>query len=262
MAQPSPPPYRLLAQHYDKLFALFRSPLDDAREHILARILPRVQVACDLACGTGITALRLARQGIRMYATDLAPMMCRLTREKVRRAALPIRVLRADMRSFRLPEPVDLVTCEGDALNHVPRRPDLRRVAKAVHRALRPGGHFYFDVNNSFGFARYWSGAVWFEEEGVVMVMRNGHNRGATRAWSDIEWFLQDGKCWRRHRERVDEVCWEADEIRRVFTEAGFDRIRAWDAAPFFRGAQSESGEEPLVSPGCRTFYLARKPRA
>jgi SAM-dependent methyltransferase len=247
-------PYRWLAQYYDELFSSFRFPIDAARERVLGRILPHVETACDLACGTGTTALILARKGINVYAVDLSLLMCRLAREKARCARLPVRVLRADMRSFRLPESVDLITCEYDALNHVPRRADLRMVAKAVKRALRPGGHFFFDVNNSLGFERYWSGTVWFEKPTVALVMRNGHNRQADRAWSDIEWFIRDGACWRRRHERVEEVCWDSDEIRRIFQETGFDQLRAWDAAPFFK-------DNPLVGPGCRTVYLARKSR-
>ena len=247
-------PYRWVAQHYDLMFGSSRSPIDVARERVLSRILPRVATACDLACGTGTTALQLARKGIKMYAVDLSPHMCRLARAKAARAHLPVRVLRADMRSFRLPETVDLITCEYDALNHVPQQADLRRVAKAVERALRPGGHFFFDVNNSPGFKRYWSGNVWFERPGVVLVMRGGHTPPADRAWIDIEWFIRDGACWRRHRERVEEVSWSSVEIRRTLREAGFDQVRGWDAAPFFKN-------NPLIRLGCRTVYLARKAR-
>jgi SAM-dependent methyltransferase len=196
----------------------------------------------------------LVRKRIRMYAVDLSPMMCRLARDEAKRARLPLRVIRADMRNFRLPESVDLVTCEFDALNHVPRRTDLHRVAKAVARALRPGGHFYFDVNNALAFDRYWTGNVWLEKPSVAMVMRNGHDRPAERAWCDIEWFVREGRHWRRHHERVEEVCWNSAEIRLVLRRSGFDQVRAWDAAPFWKN--------PRLRSGCRTIYLAHKAAA
>ena len=256
--------YRHLAQFYDEFFSSLRYPIDAARERTLRGILPRVETACDLACGTGVTALRLASSGISMYAVDLSPQMCRFVRAKARRARLPVRVIRADMRSFKLSEPVDLITCEFDALNHIPRRADLTRVAKSVQRALRPGGHFLFDVNNSLGFERYWTGTVWLEKRGVVMVMRNGHNRQASQAWCDIDLFIREGSCWKRRHERVEEVCWDSDEIHRVFKQAGFDQIRAWDAAPFFKdisNLKQRDGSIPLLTPGCRTFYLVCKSR-
>ena len=245
-------PYRWLARYYDEVFSASRSPIDRARERILGGILPRVERACDLACGTGTTAVTLARKGITMYAVDLSTDMCRLAREKAKRAGLAICVLRGDMRSFRLPQPVDLITCEYDALNHVPQRADLRKVARAVERALRPGGYFFFDVNNSLGFKRYWTGTLWVEKPRVVLIMRNGHNPQADRAWVDVEWFIRDGNRWQRKHEHVEEVCWTQEEIRRTLREAGFDQIRAWDATPFFQG-------HPLIRRGCRTVYLARK---
>ena len=247
-------PYRWLAQYYDEIFAAARLPMDAARERLLKEIFPGVAAACDLACGTGTTALLLARKGIATYAVDLSPVMCRLAREKAARAGLPVRVIHADMRSFRLPEPVDLVTCEFDAVNHVPRAEDLRQVARSVARALRPGGHFFFDVNNARGFARYWTGAAWFETPAVAVAMRNGHSPDARRAWCDLEWFIRKGSLWQRRHERVNEVCWAAAELRHTLRQAGFGRVRAWDAAPFFK-------HNPRIGPGCRTVYLARKTR-
>jgi SAM-dependent methyltransferase len=244
--------YLWLAKYYDELFSSLREPLNASRDSVLNRVMPHVKSACDLACGTGSTALSLASQHVRTYAVDLSPTMCRLAREKAAKSGLRVKVIEADMRSFRLPSAVDLITCEGDAINHVPRQSDLRRVARAVGRALRPGGHFYFDLNNACGFRRYWSGTGWFENPGVAVLMRNGHNPEASKAWSDIDWFIRDGSCWRRHSERVEEVCWNAEEIVRTFQENGFDRLQTWDAAPFWKG-------NPLVSRGCRTIYLARK---
>lgn len=245
-------PYHYLAEYYDKVFTFHVGWFAAAREGVLGPILPQVEVACDLACGTGTTALMLARRGIRMYGVDLSPAMCRLAREKARRQRLPLRVLRGDMRRFRLPEPVDLLTCEADAINHVPRKSDLARVAKAVARALRPSGHFYFDVNTRLAFERVWPRTWWIEKQGVAAAMCGGSEPGRGKAWSDVEWFIQEGRLWRRRHERVEEICWTRAEILGALRGAGFDRIRAWDAAPFF-------DNDPNMRRGYRTFYLARK---
>jgi SAM-dependent methyltransferase len=248
-------PYRLLARYYDTFFESLRDPLHAARECVLGPIRRDIKSGCDLACGTGTTAVELAQAGIRMYAVDLSAGMCRLARDKARRAGVPLRVIQGDMRSFRLPQPVDLVICEFDALNHVPERGDLGRVAKAVARALDPEGWFYFDVNNALGFRTFWSDDVWFERPGVAMVMRNRHSRKGDRGWSDIEWFIRRGRHWHRQHEYVEEICWTAAEIRRALRDAGFERVLAWDATPFFGG-------NPLIRPGCRTVWLGRKSRS
>lgn len=245
-------PYRWLAEHYDRLFLPYRGPFAAARAHALGRLLPSLESACDLACGTGTTALEFARQGLRTYGVDLSPVMCRLAREKARKAGLPLLVLSIDMRRFRLPQRVQLVTCEYDALNHVPRKEDLQQVARAVARALEPGGWFFFDVNNRKAFVRYWTGTVWVEQDGLVMVLRSDHDAAGDRAWSDVEWFVREGRHWRRHSERVEEVCWSGAEIRTALRLAGFDSVRAWDALRFFPG-------DPRMRAGCRTFYLARR---
>ena len=248
-------PYRWLAEYYDKLFTFHLSWFEAARQRLLGRILPRLESACDLACGTGTTALLLAAKGIKMFAVDLSPAMCRLARQKARRARLPLSVFRADMRSFRLPEPVDLVLCEFDALNHVPRKADLARVARAVARALRPSGYFYFDVNNHLAFEKIWPGTWWIEKPGVALVMHGGYDRRRDKGWSDVEWFIREGRRWRRHRERVEQVCWTPAEIRRTLREAGFDQVRAWDATPFMK-------TDPSIRPGYRTFCLARRAKS
>lgn len=155
-----PEPYRWLADYYDVVFPPNESPMRRVRDTVLKDIMPSVRSACDLACGTGETALAFASAGIETFAVDVSPTMCRLVREKVARERLVVEVIPGDMRSFRLPHAVDLVTCESDALNHVGTKGDLMRVARAVARALRPGGHFLFDVNNAHGFKRYWTGNV------------------------------------------------------------------------------------------------------
>jgi len=242
--------YRWLAQYYDHLFE-FRRPFTVARKCVLGPVMSQVQTACDLACGTGTHAIELAQKGIRVFAVDLSPDMCRIARSKVRQAKLPVTVIEADMRTFRLPKPVDLVTCEFDAINHVPHKKDLKRVAKAVARALQPGGIFAFDVNNRLSFEQIWPQNWFIDKDPVAIIVHGDHQPGADRAYSDVEIFIRKGKTWTRHYDRVEEVCWSAAEIEAALTEAGFDELRAWDAAPFFNDA--------FTPPGNRTFWRARK---
>ncbi len=224
---------------------------ESARAKLLGCILPQVKAACDLACGTGTTAVALARSGIKMYAVDLSPTMCRLARQKAEKAGVSLQVLRADMRNFELPEPADLVLSEFDAINHVPRNVDLGLVAASAARALRPGGYFYFDVNTRLAFKKLWPRAWWIEQPDFALVLHGGYDRARDKAWTNAEWFFREGRHWRRRKERVEQVCWGAIEIRSVLLKAGFDRIRAFDGMPFLR-------HSPGMRRGCRTFYLAR----
>jgi SAM-dependent methyltransferase len=245
--------YRWLAKYYDLLFE-FRRPFESARRRILEPLLPRVASACDLCCGTGALALQFAAAGVESFAVDLSAEMCRITRQKARNAGLEVRVIQEDMRRFRLPHPVDLVTCEFDALNHVPRKRDLPRVLRCAAAALRPGGHFVFDVNNRLAFERVWPLAWFLEKDPVAVVMHGGHKPGTDRAWSDVEWFIRKGRNWTRRHEHIEEVCWSAGEISDSLAAAGFDNIRSWDAAPFFNDRHTR--------PGYRTFWRARKAAA
>ena len=249
---PANKPYRWLAEHYDTFFDFHREWFQSARNRILARVWPGLDSACDLACGTGTVALTLAARGLRTYAVDLSPRMCRLARAKARAAGASVRVIQADMREFQLPSPVGLVLCNGDAVNHLPRPQDLPRVARAVARALRPGGHFFFDVNNWKAFERIWPQTTLLEAPGVALVMRGSFDRAGRRGITESDWFLQDQRSshWTRHHERLEEVCWTPGEVRQTLRAAGFQTVRSFDSFCY--------AEPGLTQPGCRTFYLAR----
>jgi ubiquinone/menaquinone biosynthesis C-methylase UbiE len=146
------PPYSVFAEFYDQIAAPLRAPNLRAREEILLPLLrpesrtpnPEPRVFCDLCCGTGTTALEFARRGLRVYGVDGSRDMLKVARAKFAKAGLRVETIHADMRTFRLPETVNLITCEFDAINHVKHKRDLEAVARAVARALRPGGKFFF----------------------------------------------------------------------------------------------------------------------
>jgi SAM-dependent methyltransferase len=248
----SKPPYTLLARFYDEMVGDAAERNRHARGKLLADVLPRVRSACDLGCGTGSTAIELARQGPKVFAIDLAPHMCRRAREKARRAQVPVRVRCADMRHFRLPEPVDLVLSEFNPLNHLPRKSDLGPTFRAVARALRPGGHFCFDLNTHRSLQEQYPSTHWIETRDYCVIIHGGFGPRRDKAWLEFEWFLPEGKGWRRYRERVVETCWSDAEIRRALRAAAFRKIRSWDGTQ----VRPPSPEQRV---GYDTYYLAQK---
>ena len=102
----------------------------------------RVEFALDLACGTGVLCRILKEQGIRSRGMDFSEGMIAIAREAD--PTIPYDV--ADMTRYRPAERFDLVTCTGDALNHIPDIADVEKIFENVYAYLARGGHFIFDL--------------------------------------------------------------------------------------------------------------------
>jgi SAM-dependent methyltransferase len=243
-----------LAQIYDRIFGGYRAKVwEQARQRWLGKVLPRVRSICDLGCGTGEAALAHARRGYKVLAVDLSPDMCRTVREKARRAGLPVRVLQADMRSFRLREPVDLITAEYAVLNHARNDGDLRRVMRAVARALRPGGYFYSDITHRQGLKQVWTGTQWFDLPELFLAKSGGYDSKRGRGWIELVWFTYHRGAWNRCQDRIEAVAWSKAAVVRALRAAGFAGIETHDPATLIRVA-------PLNRRGSKTFFLAQMP--
>ncbi len=224
-------PYALLARFYDRLVPGVNGMNRHARKRVLGRLLERPLVVCDLACGSGDTAIDLARAGHTVHAVDSSAVFLRTVREKAARARLRVRTHRADMRSFRLPVLVDLLLCEFAALNNLENRRDLARVFRCAARALRAGGKFAFDVNTLHAFETQVPKGEWMEQGEFKLVMHGRSEDGGRRAPLHLEWFLPERGRFRHVRETIVHSGWTEKEIRRELAKAGFGRVRTFDGA-------------------------------
>lgn len=105
-------------------------------------IMPKTSM--DLACGTGVLCRILREQGIHAAGMDFSEGMIRIARESS--PEIPYDV--ADMITYRPKTQFDLVTCTGDALNHIMALSDVEKIFRNVYAYTTPGGYFVFDILN------------------------------------------------------------------------------------------------------------------
>jgi SAM-dependent methyltransferase len=248
-------PYWLVSRFYDELWPRRSYAWRMARRRLLAPVLKRSRAICELGCGTGTNSIEFARRGLKVFALDLSADMCRLTREKARKKRVKLVVMQADMRTFRLPEPVDCIASEWGPLNHLRRKADLLKVTRAVARALRPGGYFYFDLHQR-RFFEGWTEPMIFENRRFLLVKQGGYLPQLRRGWAEFTFFIPDSRgTWARHTDLFIQVHWSHAQVIRALRQAGFNSIRLFDF--------HDLDASPSARPGARsvrTMYLARKP--
>ena len=104
----------------------------------------RVERSMDLACGTGVLCEILAAQGIEASGMDFSDGMIEIARQRNPRFHYDV----ADMITYRPETRFDLVTCTGDALNHIMDIENVGKIFRNVYDYLAEGGYFIFDLLN------------------------------------------------------------------------------------------------------------------
>lgn len=161
-------------------------------------IKPRTSM--DLACGTGILCEILHGSGIRASGMDFSSGMIEIARQGTPDIYYDV----ADMITFRPEAQFDLVTCTGDALNHIADLSDVTQIFRNVYAYTSEGGYFIFDILNenevstSEPFEMDFSETVrvWFQmtrpEEKQVNLKIRVYENGALRFEENIRETIHD----------------------------------------------------------------------
>ena len=102
------------------------------------------KTSMDLGCGTGILCEILQNSGIQAAGMDFSSGMIEIARQGNPEIVYEV----ADMITFCPDKQFDLVTCTGDALNHIRQLPDIGKIFANVYRYTSRGGYFIFDILN------------------------------------------------------------------------------------------------------------------
>ena len=176
-----------------------------------------VKSCLDLGCGTGVLCEILHEQGIRCAGMDLSEGMIAIARE--RNSAIRYEV--ADMVTYRPQESFDLVTCTGDALNHIASPEDVAQIFRNVYGYLNEGGFFVFDLLNEKEIPSEDPIDLPFSETVTAQfrITRDSDGRIHLRTATYENGTLQ-------FEEDIIEVLHDIDLICRMLAESGFREIR------------------------------------
>lgn len=184
----------------------------------------KVKTILDIATGTGAQAIALTHRGYKVTAADISSRMLAIARKKAR--GLPIKFTHADMRTAHLGT-FDAVIAIFNAIGNL-TKPELAKAMGAIHRQLKPGGLFVFDILNlrymrtDVAGYRYIDVCTTVEDVKFVRFNKDRLSKKGILT-TEEETFIQEGYGKPLLlREIWDLQLYEANELRKMLSDAGF----------------------------------------
>src|SRR5215469_7717955 len=196
-----------------------------------------VRAAVELCCGPAHHLRELAGRGIRTYGIDLNREMLAYARSLNRRDRAKVQLMRADMRTFALPQRVDLAYCLFDSFCHNATDADAVATLRATGAALRRGGIFIAELTHPADFfagMRTRSRSRWtMRYPDVVISTRFAHTRvdpieETFEPAIDIDARYRDGRRPAHIVDRLQYRIWLCSGLRNVAAASGCFDIVGW----------------------------------
>ena len=218
-------PFQEFARHYDRFMVRYVDYPGwvDYVEKIFRKFKVEPKTVLDLACGTGLPTVLMAKRGYRMVGVDRSEDMLRVLRAK--ETALPVRTLRADMTDFRLDSPVDAGICLYDSINYLLSGEELVECFSCVRQALADGGLFVFDMNTVYSLSTFWGNRLTPRNvDGVASLWQNSYDERTMISTLQLTFWEErgDGAAGERFEEVHQERAYTRKEVSDSLERAGF----------------------------------------
>jgi SAM-dependent methyltransferase len=223
----------------------------------LHRIRPLTVI--DLACGTGAAAVALARRKFSVAALDGSSAMLERAQARACRWEANVEWLQGDITRLEttpwgsLHPPFDLALCLFDSLNHLTDLETFTQAVSATAGLLKPGGHFFFDVNTPYAYAGAWGNSQdAYVNDRYARYWRSHYNAESGLATLHTTYFKHSTGAagnWERIDTQQVSRGYDHAAVSTALARAGLHQLVAYEALSF----------SPLHARTYRAAYLTQK---
>ena len=184
----------------------------------------------DLACGTGVF-LDLMQKKFNAkdcVGLDLSKEMYKFAKWSIKNDN--INFVLGDMSDFDLKRRFDLISCNYDAINHLLKFSDWKKMFKKAFKHLENGGVFTFDFNTlyCFNLKKYHNSTYYSEYENFNHISQCNYKNGVF-TFDDTIYVKNKNGTYKMLKEHVDETSFEVNKIINALKEIGFSNVKCCD---------------------------------
>lgn len=179
-----------------------------------------VKTSMDLACGTGILCEVLYEHGIESSGMDFSEGMIDIARKSNKNIHYDV----ADMILYRPDKQFDLVTCTGDALNHIIDLNNIEKIFQNVYAYLNPSGYFIFDILNEKEVSTSEPFDLDFDEKVKAQFQITRAQDGIINLKTTV---YEDGE--QKFEENITEIVHDPETICSLLQKTGFQVLQCAD---------------------------------
>ena len=188
----------------DEFFASGRSTVAEQILNDMTNICggkdPRKMAVLEIGCGVGRVSRALAEVFGQVYAVDVSGEMVRQARETLAGVG-NVRIEQNNGRDLSVLGRIRVdFAFSTIVFQHIPSKQVIESYVREVHRLLRPGGLFKFQVQGAADIERAdddtWLGVAFTEEEAVEMAWRRGFEPRYRIGAGTQDFWLWYFRCW------------------------------------------------------------------
>jgi len=186
----------------------------------------------DVGCGTGNIAIPLALRGYDLTGVDRSTEMVAEARRKGMQLGLNIPFLAQDLLELDLgAQEFDTVLSTCDVLNYLTEGTQLKEAFNRVHKHLRPGGLWLFDLNSAYKLQVIYGDQFYADlQTDFAYFWDNSYTWGPDICTMTLTFFImtEDGR-YDRVQEEHRQKLWVPQKIEKLAEEANFALLACYD---------------------------------